>query len=238
MKGSIVKSPRAFRRVHNTIGLVFGVQFIFWMLSGLFFTLFPIEQVRGANLRQDISHGSLNLELIEVDAAKAASVLGLTPERAELSMFLGRPVWKLDANEETHLVDAQTGAIASPISQATALEIARGGMKSKAGFAGEPWLLETDPRREYAGPLPVWVVDYDPGSVRIYIDAQTGTLRTVRTNLWRTFDVFWRFHIMDVTGADRVDSWWMKLVSFLGLTLALSGMVLGIDGVRRGTLWR
>ena len=233
-----MKLGATINRVHKIIGVVFGIQIVFWTLSGFFFTLFPIEQVRGENLLQDISHGTLSLEAIALDATQAAELVDFTPERAELSMLLGTPVWKLEAAQTNAIVNARTGAIVSPLSQELALEIAQKGMKAKAGVPGEPWFLETNPPREYTGPLPAWVVDYEPGSVRIYIDAQTGALRTVRTNLWRTFDMFWRVHIMDITGANRIDSWWMKLVSFFSLTLAISGMVLGIDVLRRGRLFR
>lgn len=39
------------------------------------------------------------------------------------------------------------------------------------------------------------------------------------------FDVMWRFHIMDVTGDDKIDTWWMKLAAFLGLTVILRGLI-------------
>ena len=233
-----MKFGATISRVHRIVGIVFGIQVLFWTLSGFFFTLFPIEQVRGENLRQEISHGTLNLETIAFDASQAAEQVAFIPERAELSMLLGSPVWELQGAGTTELVNAQTGALMSPLSIGLAREIAEQGMKAKAGVAGEPWFLETDPPKEYTGPLPVWVVEYQPGSVRIYIDAHTGTLRTVRTNLWRTFDLFWRVHIMDVTGANRIDSWWMKLVSFLSLTLAISGMVLAVDALRLGRIFR
>ncbi len=164
------------RRVHNVLGVVFGVQVLFWMVSGLFFTLFPIEQVRGANLRQDISHGVLDLSDVTLTANQAAERAGIAPERAELAMFLGDPVWKLGTEKITHLVDAQTGALLSPISAVRAHEIAALGIKPNVGTPLTPYLLEANPPREYSGPLPVWVVTYDTTTTRLYIDAQTGEL--------------------------------------------------------------
>ena len=60
----------------------------------------------------------------------------------------------------------------------------------------------------------------------------------MRTTRWRIFDVLWRFHILDVTGKDEFDTWWMKLVAFLGLTTVLFGISLLIDRARRGALLR
>lgn len=231
-------SPEGVHRIHKIVGLVFGIQLVFWTISGLFFTLFPIEQVRGENLRTEINHGVLDLARVSVASLDTFSALGISADAAELKMFLGTPVWMLSGKDGRYLFDAQTGEALSPISKQSALEIARLGMNEKAGNPGEPWLLETNAPREYAGELPVWVVDFEPGTVRAYIDGQTGELRTVRTRLWRTFDTLWRFHIMDVTGANRIDSWWLRIAAFFGLTLALSGLALGIDALRQGRAFK
>jgi hypothetical protein len=233
-----MKTRRNIRRIHNVLGVVVGVQVLLWMLSGLFFTLFPIEQVRGSNLRQDIAHGTLDVAAISLTASEAANLAGITPDQAELAMLLGVPVWKFEADDTHHLVDARLGDLLSPISSATARQIAVLGIKPNVGVPLEPTLLEANPPREYAGPLPAWVITYENTTTKIYIDAQTGDLRTVRTRLWRTFDVLWRFHIMDVTGKDRFDTWWLKLISFFGLTIALTGLVLGIERLLKGRLLR
>lgn len=233
-----MKTRRNIRRVHNVLGVVFGVQVFFWMLSGLFFTLFPIEQVRGSHLRQNIAHGTLDVASISLTASEAANFAGIRPERAELAMLLGAPVWKLTADDTHHLVDARVGDLLSPISSATAHQVAVLGVKPNVGLPLEPTLLVANPPREYAGPLPAWVVTYENTTTKIYIDAQTGELHTVRTRLWRAFDLFWRVHIMDITGKDRFDTWWLKLLSFLGLTIVLTGLVLGTERLLKGRLLR
>ena len=235
---SALRNP--VRRVHNVLGLVFGILLIFWTVSGLFFTLFPIEQIRGTTLRAPINHGALALGSVNVTASQAADILDShTPiKTVELGMFLGEPVWKLSVKDGTRMVSASSGEVRSPITTQTALRIAAEGVLPKVGTPGKPWLLTENPPREYSGPLPAYVVDYEPGSVRVYIDAQTGRLVTVRSNLWRTFDVMWRFHILDITGADEFDSWWLKLASFFGLTIVLTGTVLVVQRVWRGTILR
>ena len=80
-------------------------------------------------------------------------------------------------------------------------------------------------------------MDYEPGSVRIYIDANTGRIVTVRTNLWRVFDIMWRFHIMDVTGKDEFNTWWLKLFAFFGLTVGITGAILVVRQIRTGRLF-
>lgn len=236
----MAKTFGKIKRVHNIVGLVFGLQLLFWTISGLFFTIFPIEQVRGSNLRTPINHGQLALGQVEVTASEAGLIFDShAPIRsAQLDMLFGEPVWKLTTGKVTHLVSAGTGDMRSPISPKLAMRVATEGIKQTVGKPGLPRLMSEDPPREYAGPLPAYVVDYDQGSVRVYIDANTGRLVTVRTNLWRTFDVLWRFHIMDITGADRFDSWWLRVFAFFGLTMALSGAALVIRRLRRGLIFR
>ena len=228
------------RRLHNIIGLVVGVQLLFWTISGLFFTIYPIEKVRGATLRSPINHGSLALGQVAVSASEAADILDShTPVKTvELDMFFGEPVWKIETGNRFHLVSARTGELRSPIMAATAARVANEGIADRVGAAGDPWLMEADAPREYSGPLPAYVVDFERGGTRAYIDANTGRLVTVRTRVWRIFDVMWRFHIMDVTGDDRIDTWWMKLFSFFGLTMAITGAVLLVRRVANGTVFR
>jgi len=228
------------RKLHNIVGLVVGLQLLFWTASGLFFTIFPIEQIRGTTLRAPINHGALALGQVHVEASQAAELLeSHAPVKSvELDMFFGDPVWKLEVGEEVRMVDARDGKMLSPISPERAKRVANEGLSDRAGRAGDPWLMTENPPREYSGPLPAYVVDYEPGSVRAYIDANTGRLVTVRSNLWRTFDVLWRFHIMDITGADRFDSWWLKLFAFFGLTMVLTGAVLLVRRIKNGLIFR
>ena len=38
---------RRFRKIHKYLGLVIGIQLLLWAAGGLFFSLNPIEKVRG-----------------------------------------------------------------------------------------------------------------------------------------------------------------------------------------------
>ena len=236
-KGKSMRQP--VRRLHNIIGLVVGFQLLLWAISGLFFTVYPIDKVRGTTLRTPINHGALALGQVAVSASEAADILDShTPVKTvELDMFFGEPVWRIEAGDQFHLVSARTGELRSPIMAETAARIANEGMADRVGAAGAPWLMEADAPREYSGPLPAYVVDFEHGGTRAYIDASTGQLVTVRTRVWRIFDMMWRVHIMDVTGDDRIDSWWMKMFSFFGLTMAITGAILLIRRIRQGKLF-
>lgn len=230
---------RRVARVHKVVGLMAGLLLLSWTASGLFFTLFPIETIHGDPWRPTVEHGDLQKMNVNVSASDAMALVSEPAERVSLKPFLDRPVWMIETSTSPIMIDAVTGDVRSPLSQndIDAL-IARFGEKpSGLGELTVTYMISENPLREYAGPLPAWVVEYEPGKQRIYIDAVSGEVRSVRTTRWRIFDVLWRFHILDITGDDRIDSWWMKLAAFLGLTMVLSGLILGIDRIRKGRLF-
>ncbi len=230
---------RRIARIHKILGLVIGLQFLFWAVSGLFFTLYPIETIRGDPFRPHPEHGQLIVSDTRIDATTAARMVEADLKTIELRMFLGDPVWLIETNAGQRMIDAVTGDARSPITQDEVIALTSYGSDATTRALGETsiqYMISENPKREYGGPLPAWVVEYSPGKQRIYIDAMTGEVAGVRTTKWRIFDVLWRFHIVDITGADRFDSWWLKLFAFFGLTTVLFGIALLVDRARKGRL--
>lgn len=230
---------RRVARLHKTVGLVAGILLLSWTASGLFFTLYPIETIRGDPWRPVIDHGTLSDMSITVSAEEALAMFDEPVTQIQLKAFLDAPVWMVESDTSRAMIDATTGVVRSPLHQSDLdAMVARFGDKPDGlGTLTVTYLIQENPLREYAGPMPAWILEYEPGKQRIYIDAISGDVRSVRTSRWRIFDVLWRFHILDVTGEDRFDSWWLKLAAFLGLTMVLSGLVLGIDRIRKGRLF-
>lgn len=230
---------RRVARLHKTVGLVAGILLLSWTASGLFFTIYPIETIRGDPWRPAIDHGNLSDMSITVSAEEALAKIDEPATQIRLKAFLNAPVWMIESDASRAMIDATTGAVRSPLPQSDidAMAALFGDKPDGLGTLTVAYLIQENPLREYAGPMPAWVLEYEPGKQRIYIDAISGDVRSVRTTRWRIFDVLWRFHILDVTGEDRFDSWWLKLAAFLGLTMVLSGLVLGIDRIRKGRLF-
>ena len=230
---------RRIARIHKILGLVIGLQLLFWTASGLFFTLYPIETIRGDPFRPAPNHGQLVIRDVRVDPDWAAGLIEGELQSVELKMFLGDPVWQIKTDKSLGMVDAVTGDLRSPITQEELIRLTSYGPDAETRALGKTsiqYMISENPKREYGGPLPAWVVEYSPGKKRIYVDAMTGEIKAVRTTKWRIFDVLWRFHIVDVTGADRFDSWWLKILAFLGLTTILFGIALLVDRARKGRL--
>jgi hypothetical protein len=209
-------------RVHKWLALAVGLQVLFWFASGLFFTLIPIERVRGEHLR-------VLPERVVVDVTAADFTVPASPDfpfhTASLSLLEGRPVWLMTGPEGRRLVDAGTGAVLSPLPEETARRLVLGAWVGRGELVS---LSRLDAHNaEYKGALPVWQARFEGrDDANLYLDAVTGDVRAVRTPHWVAFDWLWGLHIMDWKNREVFTTWWMKLAAGAALLLTLAGFVL------------
>ena len=220
-----VQSRQFIRRTHKILGLVVGVLFLFWTTSGLFFTLFPIEHIRGEHLVDTSLSAAPDFE--EIELLSPTFVLGAA-DTVTLRRGHTGPVYEVTGDDVARVHDAVTGARLTPLDEESAALLAQ------LYWTGEGAIAQIDyvenPPREAGSASPLWRVKFGGAQpATLWIDPDRAKLRAVRTTHWRIFDVLWRFHILDITGADRIDSWWLRLAAFLGLTLVLFGFALLID---------
>ena len=218
-------------RAHRFLALVIGIQVLFWTASGLFFTIWPIEEIRGEHL--------LKPKLETFAPASGFAALDMLTDAPIQSAHLDRMgetwTWRLTTPGGPLLVDAQTGERLNPLTKAKATELVNARWAGAARLVDMVWII--DPPREYFRPGPAWRAEFSDNT-RLYVNPETGEARVVRTDLWRAFDVMWRFHIMDFTGDDRFDSWWMTLTALGAVLLTLAGFFLLGSRARRGMLFR
>ena len=206
-------------RAHRYLGLILGVQILIWFTSGFVMSFFDIDQVRGKHIAQRVSAdvdmaGVLPLENLPIAEFKTA----------QLMSAVDAPIYKI-TGDDTQYFDARLGTLWTGITAGAASDAAKLYYK---GDAPEPIItkLETAPI-EYRDALPVWQVSYDDRSkTRLYLDANTGELRAVRTRLWRVFDFMWMLHIMDYDTRDDINNWWLWLCSAAAALFAISGLML------------
>jgi uncharacterized iron-regulated membrane protein len=228
---------RFFRRLHNLLGLIVGAQVLLWVLSGLIFTIKPIEAVRGDPLRHSAPEMMTAVPdyLAPVDGILEAA--GEPVMALKLKPWLGRAVWEADMPSGKALFDAETGAALSPVTEDDARRIA------EAAWAGEGTLAsltlaEPAPREAGRGAgRAMWRAEFDgKDKATFWIDPQAGDVAAVRTAWWRTFDLFWGLHIMDWTSRETISTWWMKLFAFAALMLSVAGIWMVIDRTVKGRL--
>jgi hypothetical protein len=228
--------PRFIPRLHNILGLLVGGQVLLWIVSGLFFTVFPIAQIRGEHLRAE---APATLTLPAGGLAVIDGLFGADVATVRLKPFLGSAVYETETAAGKALFDAATGVPLSPLDEGWARSVA------EASWAGDGaltslTLIGAAPREAGRGQgRAMWRADFDGhDTATFWIDPQAGDIIAVRTGLWRTYDLLWGLHIMDWTNRETFTSWWMKLAAFLSLVLTLAGIWLVVLRVRRGKILR
>ena len=223
-------------RFHKLLGIVIGIQFFFWTISGFFFTLYPIEVVRGDHLRKQAFPDELALAgMTLVPLADLAIVTDGNVERLTLKPSLDGPVYEVVNEGKTDLFDARTGEKISPLSKDAARRLAVASWGGDSEFE-RIVLLEKGPRESGLSGA-AWRADFaGRQSGTLYINPQNGEVRSVRTGIWRIFDFFWGIHIMDWVGRENFSTWWLKVFSFGAITMTLLGFGILIDRARKGRL--
>lgn len=184
-------------------------------------TLFPIDHVRGRHLVEKQVFSLTDADIIPIEIAMTAYEGPLTGAR--LVNLAGRPAYILVGEAGPQMLDARTGMAWTGLAETDIQTVARSSYKGEGKLTFLSKLTEAP--KDYAGPLPVWQAKFDDrAKTRLYIDPDTAEVRSVRTRLWRVFDLAWKFHIMDVMGDDNFNSWWLRIASGAALFFALSGV--------------
>jgi hypothetical protein len=225
---------RFMRKLHKWIGLLVGLQFLVWLLSGLGMSLLDAKAVSGEDLAafdHDVQAVDPALGLVEpqsiLESLPDTQVHGL-----ELKRQLGYWVWRAQTAEGVVLFNARTGA-RMQVDEATARRVAQGGYFGDGAIRNATLLNE--PTLEARGhALPIWRIDFDDARhTRYYVGADEGTILERRNDTWQLFDLFWMLHTMDYVGRDDFNTPWVILVAFLALWLASSGVVLLVNSFSR-----
>jgi|CXWL01.1.fsa_nt_gi uncharacterized iron-regulated membrane protein len=210
--------------IHKWVGLAIGLQILAWMVSGLFMTFVPIEQVRSEHNIRKTEPLDLRAQGNVVAPAAVAAVLPGRITRLELGEMLGTAVWRADIDgKPAALIDARSGTVLSPLDESNARRIAEADFAGK-GTIESATLIEKDPPIEYRGALPVWQFVFDDeADTHLYVSPATGKVAARRSGVWRVYDFLWSLHIMDYQTRDNFNNWLVILASAIGLVLTVTG---------------
>ena len=217
---------RLLRKTHRLLGVIIGVQFLAWTISGLYFSWSNLDVVHGdpwVKQTPSPAWGADGVQFLPTDSAVNSDVRSL--ESAELLDVLDEPYWWVN---DRVLVSAKTGLTRGQLSQEEARAIAQNRVVGSPEVSWIERVEETGPHHEFREQaLPAWAIHWDnPDSVVFYIDALNGQLVRVRNNDWRLFDALWMFHTMDYASRDNFNNLLLRAMSVLGLLTVLSGMTL------------
>jgi len=236
-----MNSRTLFRKAHRWLGLLMAFQIIAWMLSGLWFSLFPIEEIRGEHLTRSpeplgiASFGGL------VSPAALQSALdqhfdgkGWVLSSARFMRQGGRVYWRLAGesagNSFTRLLDIEDARVQPMLSAEAVGQRAQEWLLNPAQAGAVEWVGEGEAVSEIRGREgPLWRVRFEqPESLNLYLDPWTGEIVARRTGRWRVFDFFWMLHIMDFDEREDFNHPLLQIAAALGLIIALSGVVLWV----------
>jgi hypothetical protein len=212
--------------------LVFGVQVAIWIVTGLYFALTPIAQVRGEHLRDDRPPGlALSAPLVAPEMAAAA--VGGTPSVITLRSRGDAPIYLVELADGTrHAVDARSGQIAAPMTPVQAEAIARSVYRGTGAVTAVTYAAV--PPREYTRHGPVFGVQFGPADgATLYVDALSGDARVVRTEGWRVYDILWGLHIMDWVDRENFNSLHLAIFAVGASVLTALGLLLAVLRVGR-----
>jgi len=226
-----------FRKIHRWLGLLMALQIIAWMASGLYFSIFPIAEIRGEHLTRTAE--SLDKDRF-ADSGSPADVRKSLDEHfgqdwellsARLIQLDGDTAWRIEGRIDedvfTRLVQADGKGVMHRLTAEDAERRAIRWMLQPADIESVQWIEneQEDPEFRSRTP-PAWKVTFsDSESLSLYLDPWTGELMARRTNRWRLFDFFWMLHIMDFDTRDDFNHPLLQIAAFLGLVVALTGIV-------------
>jgi hypothetical protein len=228
---------RKMRGWHRWLGLITSIQLLLWTLSGLFFTVPDITDVRGEQYRlnqDNLTEALKPNNLIPVNRIISNSN-ALLEKNFEVILRKRADAWvyQIKSDErKTEIFNAFNSKPLASISLSEAIWIVKN--KTTLNPTGVDLINEPKIGSEYRGrDLPLFRVRVEePKSGVVYIDPITGDIVAIRTTLWRAWDFLWSLHIMDYRERDDFSHWLIRIFAALSVLTVVSGIVLWIISSR------
>jgi uncharacterized iron-regulated membrane protein len=227
---------RRIRKWHRYLGVILGIQFLFWTAGGLYFSWTTIKTVRGDDIRKEQKYLSLPDSIASLQTCIQNFKLH-HPEVAIRSIQLvnnsgGKLLYELKFDEHNRehfaMIDAATGVPEPVLKAEDAAAVALQSIKPAATIDTVTLITETNGYHEYREkPLPAYAVHLK-GDVHctVYVGKETGIVHSIRNNQWRIFDFLWMLHITDFKERDNINNWLLRILSVAGLITIASGYLL------------
>ncbi len=209
------------RKTHRYLGVFIGIQFLFWTISGLYFSWTNIDEIHGDQFKNlDYQPRTFN-NLISPTLLNVSEGINTI----ELRDLNGAPYYWINRSK---LYNAMDGEPKNNITEDEALYVAKNHMKENLEVVTIEQIHKVDKHHEYREKLlPAYVVSYkNDEALKAYVSVIDGKFQTVRHSNWRWFDFLWMTHTMDYEGRDNFNTIVLRSFSLLGLITVLSGFLL------------
>jgi uncharacterized iron-regulated membrane protein len=220
------------RKSHRYLGVILGIQFLFWTLGGLYFSWSNLEEIHGDFQHKHVPLLSGNIRLVSPDTILKKLPRVDSVRSLQLISILNQPYYSIAyqvGNESRNaLANATTGIIRNAITREEAVKIAAANFNGQPSVQKVEYLVSTGGHHEYRSkPLPAWAVTFQhQTNTTVYVSADYGKVESFRNNKWRLFDFLWMMHTMDYKGRDNINNWLLRAFSIFGLLTIFSGFSL------------
>jgi len=227
------------RKIHKWASVVVGIQFLLWLLSGLYFNLMDHTKASG---RTYFSH---NNQMINIDKNRLLEPKDvLTKFKPSISItqiyLLTEPYYVLthkkglyqDFENDYSLVNAYTGDLIE-IDEQFAEKLAKQSYNGPSDVRSITLLqppLTDIPKQKNA----TWQVNFvNDINTSVYIEVGTGRLVGYSDDNKRFADIFFMLHFMDYGNEGSFNNIQIILFAFFTLWLSLTGLIWTIElGIR------
>jgi uncharacterized iron-regulated membrane protein len=211
-----------FRRIHKWVGLILGLQFVIWTVSGAIMAVLDMETVAGGPrppTQAALAFPSSSSGWPQIQRALGSAAITSLSVRP----MLDRHVIEVGTEKGVRLFDAMSGSSVE-VDGALASRLAQASYAGSAAI-GKVELLSgpTLATREHDGPA--WRVDFaDEQNTSFYIAQSTGKLLERRNDTWRLWDFVWMLHNMDYLNRTSFNHPLIIVVGFGAVWLAITGL--------------
>lgn len=209
------------RKTHRYLGLFIGIQFLFWTISGLYFSWTDIDDIHGDQFK-NLSYTPKSFKnLISPSDLELSEAI----HSIEIRDLNNAPYYWINNKQ---LYSAIDGSLKENITKDEALYVASNYMKADLKVDAINRINSVDAHHEYRERLlPAYVISYQNNeALKAYVSLKDGKFQTVRHRSWRWFDFLWMTHTMDYESRDNFNNIILRAFSLLGLITVLSGFLL------------
>ena len=225
------------RKTHRYLGVILGVQFLFWTIGGLYFSWSDMDEIHGDHQKAIVSPLESDIKMVNpqdiIQKIKQRDSIKYILD-IRLIQILGEPLYQIIYTDEENddkkiqLAQANTGELRNALSKEEAVKVAQKSFYTDAMVSQVEYLTNTSKHHEYReNPLPAFAVKFEhPANTTVYVSSELGTVQKFRNDKWRIFDFLWMMHTMDYQGRDNITNWLLRAFSIFGLMTITSGFVL------------
>ena len=215
------KTALKIRKTHRYLGLFIGIQFLFWTISGMYFSWTDIDDIHGDQFRNLHYQPKAFQNLISPSQLNVPSGI----RTIEIRDINDVPYYWINQKQ---LYNASNGELKEGITEREALYVSNQFMDKSLKVSDIKLINEIDKKHEYRERLlPAYVISYQTDeALKAYVSVIDGKFQTVRHRSWRWFDFLWMTHTMDYEGRDNFNTLVLRGFSLLGLITVLSGFLL------------